>query len=125
MFYAGAYNNEPQQIGCAVSEDGISWTRLSDSPLLPNGKQGEWNSSESGHPGVFVDDDGETYLFFQGNNDHGKSWYISKMKVEWEENGPYLVRPRDGQQFRIHVKSLQPPKEQGKGGRSQAVGSRP
>jgi hypothetical protein len=28
MFYGGAYNNRPQQIGCAVSDDGIAWTRL-------------------------------------------------------------------------------------------------
>lgn len=36
MFYAGAYNNEPQQIGVAMSKDGIHWTRLSDQPR--NGK---------------------------------------------------------------------------------------
>jgi len=93
MFYAGAYNNQPQQIGCAVSNDGIAWKRLSDKPLLPNGKSGEWNSSESGHPGIFVDNDGQTYLFFQGNNDKGKTWYLSKMKVEWKDNRPTLVRP--------------------------------
>ena len=93
MFYAGAYNNQPQQIGCAVSDDGVSWKRISDEPLLPNGKPGEWNSSESGHPGVFVDNDGQTYLFFQGNNDRGKTWYISKMKVEWKDNKPRLVNP--------------------------------
>lgn len=101
MFYAGAYNNQPQQIGCAVSEDGISWTRLSEIPLLPNGKAGEWNSSESGHPGVFEDDDGQMYLFFQGNDDKGATWYLSKMKIEWEGNKPYLVRPRDGHIFRL------------------------
>jgi predicted GH43/DUF377 family glycosyl hydrolase len=101
MFYAGAYNNQPQQIGCAVSEDGISWNRLSDMPLLPNGKDGEWNSSESGHPGVFEDDDGQMYLFFQGNDDKGATWYLSKMKIGWEGNKPYLVRPRDGRIFRL------------------------
>ena len=26
MFYAGAYNNRPQQVGVAVSDDGIRWT---------------------------------------------------------------------------------------------------
>jgi len=101
MFYAGAYNNEPQQIGCAVSDDGVSWKRLSDRPLLANGKQGRWNSSESGHPGVFVDDDGQMHLFFQGNDDKGKTWHLSRMKVEWEGDRPYLVRPRDGREFRI------------------------
>ena len=93
MFYAGAYNNQPQQIGCAVSKDGISWKRLSDTPLLANGKPGQWNSSESGHPGIFVDNDGQTYLFFQGNNDRGKTWYISKMKVGWKNNKPFLIKP--------------------------------
>ena len=55
MFYAGGYNNDPQQIGAATSHDGIRWTRISDAPLLPNGAPGAWNSSESGHPGAFVD----------------------------------------------------------------------
>lgn len=74
MFYAGAYNNRPQQVGVAASKDGISWTRLSDKPFLPNGRPGEWNSSESGHPHIFKDTGGRTYLFFQGNNDNGKTW---------------------------------------------------
>jgi alpha-N-arabinofuranosidase len=101
MFYAGAYNNEPQQIGCAVSADGVAWERLSDYPLLPNGREGEWNSSESGHPGVFEASDGRHYLFFQGNNDRGKTWYLSKMEVAWENGEPSLVRPRDGKEFRL------------------------
>ncbi|MHC4702553.1 MAG: family 43 glycosylhydrolase, partial [Planctomycetota bacterium] len=101
MFYAGGYNNEPQQIGCAVSTDGVGWKRLSELPLLPNGKANEWNSSESGHPGVFVDDDGKTYLFFQGNNNKGKTWFLSNMLVKWDGDMPYLVRQRDNHVFRI------------------------
>ncbi len=101
MFYAGAYNNEPQQIGVAASDDGLHWMRLSDHPLLPHGQPGEWNSSESGHPGVFVDNDGQTHLFFQGNNDKGHTWFLSRMKVEWEPAGPYLIRPGDGHQFHL------------------------
>jgi len=109
VFYAGAYNNEPQQIGCAVSDDGCSWKRLSDEPLLPNGSSGEWNSSESGHPGIFVDDDGTMSLFFQGNNDRGRSWYLSRIGVRWEPRGPYLVRNEDKKEF--HLKALtEPPK---------------
>jgi sucrose-6-phosphate hydrolase SacC (GH32 family) len=90
MFYAGAYNNNPQQIGVAKSEDGINWQRLSNKPFLENGDQGEWNSSESGHSQIFLNDDGRTYLFFQGNNDNGKTWFISKVEVKWNEKGPYL-----------------------------------
>lgn len=90
MFYAGAYNNNPQQIGVAKSSDGIKWERLSNKPFLTNGKPGEWNYSESGHPHLFEDDNGKTYLFFQGNNDNGKTWYISNIEVFWNDTGPYL-----------------------------------
>ena len=90
MFYAGAYNNEPQQIGCAVSADGVRWKRIFKKPLLANGKTGSWNESESGHPGVFQDTDGKTYLFYQGNADKGKSWYISKVKIGWKNDRPFV-----------------------------------
>ena len=90
MFYAGAYNNRPQQIGVAVSDDGIRWTRLSDKPFLRNGAAGEWNHSESGHPHIFDAPDGRTFLFFQGNNDKGNTWYISNIEVFWNDKGPYL-----------------------------------
>lgn len=95
MFYAGAYNNWPQQIGVAVSDNGLTWERLFDEPFLPNGKPGEWNESESGHPHIFTDLDGRTYLFFQGNNDKGKSWYISHKEVFWDKGKPsfYNVVP--------------------------------
>jgi len=90
MFYAGAYNNAPQQIGVASSKDAVHWKRLSDKPFLANGKTGEWNSSESGHPHIFSDANGKTYLFFQGNNDNGRTWYISKVEVKWNSKGPYI-----------------------------------
>jgi beta-1,2-mannobiose phosphorylase / 1,2-beta-oligomannan phosphorylase len=90
MFYAGAYNNKPQQIGVAVSSDGIAWKRISDRPLVPNGPPGSWNSSESGHPGVFVDRNGETFLFYQGNNDAGKSWFLSQLKIRWRGGIPEI-----------------------------------
>ena len=91
MFYAGAYNNAPQQIGCAVSRDAVHWTRLGHEPFLPNGAPGTWNSSESGHPGVFVDGDGQTYLFYQGNNDHGHTWLLSCVRIGWRDDRPYVV----------------------------------
>ena len=89
LFYGGAYNNAPQQIGCAVSEDGFFFKRISDSPVFPCGKAGEWNSSESGHPFVFSDR-GEDYLFYQGNNDCGKSWHLSACKITWKDGFPHF-----------------------------------
>lgn len=91
MFYGGAYNNEPQQIGCAASSDGIAWARVSAEPFLANGKPGEWNASESGHPFAFTDDDGRYYLFFQGNKDKGKSWYLSHVEIGWKDGTPVIL----------------------------------
>ena len=88
MFYAGGYNNEPQQVGVASSTDGVTWTRLSPEPLLANGRPGEWNASESGHPGVFGDVDGKTWLFFQGNSDKGKTWFLSRVGIAWKDGVP-------------------------------------
>ncbi len=89
LFYAGAYNNVPQQIGVAGSTDGEHWTRLSDKPLLANGAPGTWNSSESGHPGIFRLRD-RTYLFYQGNDDGGKTYYISMVEILWKDGKPYV-----------------------------------
>ncbi len=93
MFYAGGFNNDPQQIGVATSTDGVNWTRSSDVPLLPNGAPGDWNSSESGHPGFFADENGRSYLFFQANNDHGKTWLLSCVELVWQGAKPKLLLP--------------------------------
>jgi predicted GH43/DUF377 family glycosyl hydrolase len=92
MFYAGSYNNAPQQIGVAASKDGVTWKRLYDQPFLANGKPGSWNSSESGHPCIFEDRDGKTYLFYQGNNDKGRTWYLSRLQIGWNNEGPYIIQ---------------------------------
>ena len=88
LFYAGAYNNAPQQIGVAVSDDAIHFKRLNDGrPILGPGEAGTWNASESGHPGVFHDDDGSDYLFYQGDNTRdGVKWHISMVPIAWEQD---------------------------------------
>ncbi len=90
VFYAGGYNNQPQQIGCAVTEDGLHLRRLNNGqPVLPVGAPGTWNDRESGHPGYFQDEKGNGWLFFQGNNAaeshaaHADTWYLSVKRVTW------------------------------------------
>lgn len=101
LFYAGAYNNAPQQIGVAVSDDGINFTRMAQIPFKQNGKDGEWNHSESGHPHVFTDLNKRTYLFYQGNNDNGRTWKITQEEISWYNDGkrkkniPYLQSEMD------------------------------
>lgn len=90
MFYAGAYNNDPQQIGVARSKDGIHWEQMSNKPFLANGDAGSWNYCESGHPHIFKSPQGKTYLFYQGNDDFGKTWFLSNVRIFWKGDKPYL-----------------------------------
>ena len=83
MFYAGAYNHERQQIGLAWSADGVKFARWRDTPVLPHGPEGSWNAWESGHPGVFEDDDGAVYLFYQGKATLHGGYRLSCLKVEF------------------------------------------
>ena len=87
LFYAGAYNNDPQQIGVAVSDDAVHFRRLfAGRPLLGPGPAGSWNASESGHPGLFRDDDGKLYLFYQGDDAaRGVKWHLSMVPVQWRQ----------------------------------------
>lgn len=91
MFYGGAYNCSPQQIGCAVSKDGRTFDKLfCEEPFIPCGKPDSPNSSESGHPYIFKDDDGRFWLFYQGSCDNGETWQITKAEIGFNENGfPY------------------------------------
>ena len=85
MFYAGAFNHEGQQIGLATSTDGYHYQRIApDGLLFTHGAEGTWNAGESGHPGVFQDDDGQVYLFFQGKASLYETYYLSVCKVYFE-----------------------------------------
>lgn len=85
MFYAGAYNHERQQIGVAWSSDGVHYRRWRDEPVFPHGRPGEWNAWESGHPGLFVDDDGRIYLFYQGKATLKGDYRLSCVEVVFED----------------------------------------
>lgn len=85
MFYAGAYNHEHQQIGLAVSRDGRHFTRVApDGLCFTSGQPGSWNEAESGHPGVFKDNDGQVYLFFQGKAAQDATYNLSVCKLRFE-----------------------------------------
>lgn len=90
LFYAGGYNCDPQQVGCAVSEDGVHFTRMTDQPLLRNGAPGSWNASESGHPYVF-EHEGTVHLFYQGSDDRGGTWRISRTTIDFSGEVPKIL----------------------------------
>ena len=92
MFYGGSYNCTPQQIGYAVSLDGVHFEKPLNRPFLPCGGVGDWNASESGHPYVFEDDDGRIHLFYQGSPDGGTTWIISRCEIGFHGDEPYIIQ---------------------------------
>ena len=90
LFYGGAYNCSPQQIGVAVSEDGVCFRKLFDRPFIAAGTPGAWNSCESGHPYVYRDEDGRVWLFYQGSADMGKSWYLTRCRIGFRDGLPVV-----------------------------------
>jgi hypothetical protein len=86
-------------IGVAESADLVHWKKIGEilprQPCerngIPNGEPGDWNASETGHPGVFEDVDGRTYLFVQGNNDRGRTWFLSCYEIAWKNGLPVVV----------------------------------
>lgn len=92
LFYAGSYNCAPQQIGCAVSEDGVHFQRLfTEKPFLCCGDTGDWNASESGHPYILEAVDGQIWLYYQGSPDNGKSWYLSRHALTFSDGLPQFL----------------------------------
>ena len=92
LFYGGSYNCTPQQIGYAVSSDGVHFQKPLERPFIPAGKEGDWNASESGHPYAFRDRDGRTYLFYQGSPDGGKTWILSRCEIGFLGDEPYVIQ---------------------------------
>ena len=92
LFYGGAYNCSPQQIGYAVSKDGVHFDKKCPAPFITNGPEGSWNQSESGHPYAFRAPDGKAYLYYQGSADGGKTWYLSRVELLFAPDGTVTYR---------------------------------
>jgi len=99
LFYGGGYNCNPQQLAVATSKDGLTWERMSNRPLVPQGLPGSWNASETGHPGVFTDEDGSQYVFHQGSPNGGKTWCLSCLELSWDDEGFPVLTRWDGKRF--------------------------
>jgi hypothetical protein len=51
----------------AKSSDGVNWTRTTVEEL-PRGEAGDWDDEMTCYPARIDTDQGESYLFFNGNN---------------------------------------------------------
>ena len=71
MLYGGRdLSSENYQIGAAFSDDGLSWARLADEPVIPAGAVGEWGSLSAGGPSL-LELDGELRVWFHAHGEEG------------------------------------------------------
>ena len=78
------HKDNTHSIHMAISKDGYNYTRIApDGLLFTHGEPGTWNAAESGHPGIFLDDDGQAYLFFQGKATLNSTYSLSVCKVDF------------------------------------------
>ena len=52
---------------------------------------GAWTRSSPESGCSNQDDDGRDYLFYQGNNDKGRTWYLSVTPIDWRDGKPVLA----------------------------------
>ena len=90
LFYAGAYNCEPQQIGCAVSEDGFTFRRLFINEPLRRTVLLKLESMRSVIH-IYETESGDIWLYYQGSADIGKSWYLSRQQIAFKDDKPILI----------------------------------
>ncbi len=89
LFYQ-TYGNGPRDAIChAVSTDGCHFKRNPTNPVFA--PSGAWTCGRAIDADVIAHDDQLFLYFYQGNNDLGRTWYISKREVVWSDGYPYLV----------------------------------
>ncbi len=65
-FWYSGHNGQHWQIGLAISEDGIHWTKHPDNPVLAVGSNGEWDAYGVISPAVIFD--GHSFkMWYNGN----------------------------------------------------------
>lgn len=72
MWYEGVSADGVHSIGCATSEDGIVWKRVSDSPVLaPSTEANAWDGGGVGSPNViWMPDKKRWRMYYVGNEAH-------------------------------------------------------
>ena len=105
MWYEG-HDGSNWRIGYATSDDGITWTKHHNNPVLDLGADGEWDDQSAGDPTVLFDN-GIYKMWYKGND--GATWRIgyatSDDGINWTKHpsNPILNLGDDGEWDDTHV----------------------
>ena len=102
MYYDGNLGGR-RAIGLATSEDGFSWTRSGEEPLLVAGGEGEWDDTGVYDPEVVVTDEGYVMSYFVRRSgttapvyEAGLAYSDDGLSWEKDPDGPYLSSDKWG-----------------------------
>jgi len=96
MYYVG-YDNVVWRTGIAFSDDGLSWTRYANNPVLDVGPPGSWDEYGAS-PNTIVIDRGMYYMFYQTRKPSSLGIATSTDGVNWTKyiHNPILQPPIEG-----------------------------
>jgi hypothetical protein len=93
MYYVG-YDNVVWRTGIAFSDDGLSWTRYANNPILDVGPPGSWDEYGASTNAI-VFDRGTYYMFYQTRKPSSLGIATSTDRVTWTKyrRNPVLEPP--------------------------------
>jgi predicted GH43/DUF377 family glycosyl hydrolase len=98
LYYEGG-GNQGRQIGLATSTDTIEWKKIGDTPVLPKGPEGSWDSKYVTDPDVLVMED-EWLMYYVGSDGSGENIGMARSRdgIHWVkyEGNPIFTPSREG-----------------------------
>ena len=91
MFYGGAYNCTPQQIGAAVSDDGINFRKLFGRPFIAAGKKKASGTAANRATPMYSRTTTERRIsFIRARETWEKAGYITKCRIGFKDGLPFV-----------------------------------
>lgn len=94
MWYTGSRQDGIWQTGYATSKDGINWTRHPENPILPSGKQGDWDYGMAAGRNCFYEN-GLYYMYYCGNSKPFHNFYDMSFGLATSVDGIHWTKHPD------------------------------
>lgn len=97
MYFLGQDRARRQRLGVAVSDDGVSWTRLRVNPILEMGEHGSFDEAGLGEPAVWSSE-GRYWMIYTGRDRREYrrlGFAVSSDGIAWERLPPDTVAAGD------------------------------
>lgn len=104
MYFQSLGNNARAAVGYAESQDGLSWTRPFNSPVLLPGLPGTWDSQHV-TAGAVIKEGNVWYMYYAGFSDQYGNWHIglatSTDGISWTKNPQPVLLAGSGWEYQL------------------------